>query len=105
MNHMEHAAALGGQSVLQRPQPPVSRAQHRPTGETPAIYRASHANSVEHPQSAPSVHLGQGGKGSNLGIWPKSSTKPCQAVSLCHKLCTAGEHLYGLEAFCQVGVR
>ena len=56
------------------PQVTDSSAWRGQTEDTPALDRASHANSVEHSQSAPSVHLGQGGKHTNLEIHPKSST-------------------------------
>lgn len=61
------------------PQVPVSHAWRGQTEDTPVQNRASHAKSVEHSQSAPSVHPGQGLEHTNLENCPKSSTP---AVSL-----------------------
>lgn len=56
------------------PQVMFSRAWRGQSEVTPAMDRASHANYIEHLQSAPSVHPGQGGKHLNLENCPKSST-------------------------------
>jgi hypothetical protein len=70
-------SSLGSrEKCLMIPQLTLLRARRGQTEETPAVDRASHANYIEHLQSAPSVHPGQGGKYLNLVNCPKSSTSP-----------------------------
>jgi hypothetical protein len=79
-------ASLGSREMcLTVPQLTLLRAWRGQTEVTPAMDRASHANYIEHPQSAPSVHSGQGGKHLNLENCPKSSTSPGAPMPPSHR--------------------
>ena len=73
------------EKCLTVPQPTLLRAWRGQTEVTPAVDRASHANYIEHPQSAPSVHPGQGGKHFNLKNCPKSSTSTDMPMPPSHR--------------------